>query len=82
MWNGTPMKVTLSVFQKTLPDGVAFTGEVKPVPKATAYEKQPTPTIRQRVRPLREPSFPAPFDRIGDSQIPLTRQTKFDLCLR
>ena len=65
-----------------LPDGVAFTGEVKPLPTATAYEKQPTPTIRQRVRQLREPSFPAPFDCIGDPQIPLTRQNKFDLCLR
>jgi hypothetical protein len=28
--------------------------------------------FRQRVRRLREPSFPAPFDRISDPQIPRT----------
>jgi hypothetical protein len=39
-----------------------------------ATEKARRPTIRQRVRQLRRPSFPAPFDRISDPQIPQTRQ--------
>jgi uncharacterized protein with GYD domain len=43
--------------------------------KGNWLQKKPTPH-RQRVRRLREPSFPAPFDRIGDPQIPLTRQKK------
>jgi len=53
---------------------VAFTGEGKLVRKATGYEqKSRSLTIRPRVRRLREPSFPAPFERISDPQIPLTR---------
>jgi len=55
-----------------LPGGAAFTGQVKLVRKATGYEKSRRPT-RQQVRRLREPSFPAPFDRISDPQIPLAR---------
>jgi hypothetical protein len=52
--------------------GIAFTGESKLVRKATGYEKKPTPH-RHRVRRLREPTFPAPFDCISDPQIPPTR---------
>ncbi len=56
-------------------DGVAFIGAVKLVRKATGYEKKAdVPSIRHRVRRLREPSFRAAFDRISDPQIPLTRQ--------
>ena len=53
-------------------NGVGFTGEFKLVRKATGYEKEPTPH-RHRVRRLREPTFPALFDRISDPPIPLTR---------
>ena len=42
--------------------GVAFAGEIKLARKATGYEKRRRPSIRQRVRRLREPNFPAPFD--------------------
>ncbi len=38
-----------------------------------ANEKKQTPRIRQRVRRLREPSFPAPIEPISDPQIPLRR---------
>jgi hypothetical protein len=42
--------------------------------KATGYENKAKPSIRQRVRRLRKPSFPALFDRISDPQILLTRR--------
>src|SRR5262245_33510270 len=40
--------------------------------KGNWLRKKPTPH-RHRVRRLREPTFPAPLDRICDPQIPLTR---------
>ena len=52
------------------PHGAAFSGEVKLVRKATGYEKSLRPTGSGFAG---EASFPAPFDRISDPQIPLTR---------
>jgi len=58
-------------------NGGVFNGEVKLVRKATGCEKKNRrPTIRQRVRRLRERNFPAPLDRIRDPQIPLTRRNR------
>ena len=58
--------------ESVTPNGVAFTGEVKLGSKGNWLGKRAEAlTIRQRVR---GPSFPAPFDRISDPQIPLTRQ--------
>jgi len=54
------------------PDGIGFAGEFKLVRKATGYEKGRRP-IGTWVRRLPEPTFPVPFDRISDPQIPLTR---------
>jgi len=48
--------------------------QVKLVERQLVTKKADAATIRQRVRQLREPSFPAPFDRISNPQIPLTRQ--------
>ncbi len=41
---------------------------------AFTLARNPQPTIRQRSRRLREPSFPAPLDLISDPQIPLARR--------
>ena len=67
---------TSSASSKLIHGGLRYleTCDFKLVRKATGYEKKPTPH-RQRVRRLREPTFPAPFDRISDPQIPLTRQS-------
>jgi NAD(P)-dependent dehydrogenase (short-subunit alcohol dehydrogenase family) len=50
---------------------VASTGNSNWFERQLATKKSRSP--RHRVRRLREPSFPAPFDRISDPQIPLTR---------
>lgn len=56
-----------------LPGGAAFTGQVKLVRKATGCERADAPPSGCRFAGYAEPSFPAPFDRISDSQIPLAR---------
>jgi len=53
-------------------NGVAFTGEVKLVRNATCDEKKAEAHHPEAGSP--EPSLPAPFDRIRDPQIPLTRR--------
>ncbi len=52
-------------------NSVASTGNSNWFERQLATKKSRSP--RHRVRRLREPSFPAPFDRISDPQIPLTR---------
>src|ERR1700721_671291 len=52
-------------------NGVAGGGQA--VSKGTGLRKKQRPTIRRRVRRLREPSLPAPLDRISDPQIPPTK---------
>jgi hypothetical protein len=55
-------------------NSVASTGKSNWFERQLATKKSRSP--RHRVRRLREPSFPAPFDRISDPQIPLTKQLK------
>ena len=57
-------------------NGGVFNGEVKLVRKATGYVKKPMPHYPAAGSRLREPSFPAPFDRISAPQIPLTRRNR------
>jgi len=52
-------------------NSLASTGNSNCFERQLATKKSAPP--RHRVRRLREPSFPAPFDRISDPQIPLTR---------
>jgi hypothetical protein len=65
----------LSVATVTI-NGVAFTGEAQLVRKATGYVKKPTPHRPAAGSRLRERSFPAPFDRISDPQIPTDGRTR------